>query len=179
MDVAFSMTKVTVELDFEGLIAAEQRPLEALARRLVFDAEEARDVVQASFVQAWAQRHALRATSSARAWLRQMVVHRSLSLLRRRRLWGTLAMLLRVEPEPLAPPDEGLETHAHRVRLARALESLSPKQSAAFSLRYLEGLSLDEVAEAMRTPRGTARVHLQRAVKALRAFGVLPAPEVP
>ena len=57
-------------VDFEGLVAAQRRGLEALARRLVWDAEEARDVVQAAMTQAWVQRGALKDAAAAAGWLR-------------------------------------------------------------------------------------------------------------
>ena len=67
-----------VALDFEALVSAQRRGFEALARRLVWDAEEAKDVFQAAMTQAWAQRetfsrcllylprpHALRSAATA------------------------------------------------------------------------------------------------------------------
>lgn len=161
-------------IDFEGLVGAQRRGLEALARRLVWDAEEAKDVVQAAMTQAWTQRASLKDPAAAPAWLRRIVVHRAMSHLRRRRVWKGFARLLLVEPEVVRPADDDLEQTEHRARLAEALERLAAKQATAFSLRYLEGLSIDEVADAMAIDRGTVRVHLQRAVKALRALGVLP-----
>jgi RNA polymerase sigma-70 factor (ECF subfamily) len=96
-----------------------------------------------------------------------------LSLLRRRKLWRLFAALTLVEPEPVARPDEELSKARHLLSLGEGLDALSPKQRAAFSLRYLEGLSLDDVAFAMKMNRGTVRVHVQRAVQKLRARGAL------
>ena len=53
------------------------------------------------------------------------------------------------------------------------LEKLPARQAMAFTLRYLESWSFDEVAESMAIDRGTVRVHVQRAVTALRAAGAL------
>ena len=161
----------------DALLAAERRRLWSLARRLVWDDEDARDVLQAALADAVERWPDLKDEGAARAWLRRIVVHRALSHLRRRRFWTVLSAVLRVDEEPLAPgPDEAVERRAHLQALARALDELSPRQAAAFSLRYLEGLTLDEVADALALPRGTARVHLQRAVTALREKGLLPGP---
>ncbi|MDX2013191.1 MAG: sigma-70 family RNA polymerase sigma factor [Myxococcaceae bacterium] len=172
-----SPTMATVRVDgfdFEGLVATQRRPLEALARRLVWDAEDAKDLVQAALVQAWQRRSTLKDAAAAPGWLRRIVVHRAMSHLRRRRLWLGLSRVLLVEPEVVETTGDDVERNQHHRRLALALEGLSTKQRAAFSLRYLEGLSLDEVADAMGIDRGTVRVHVQRAVKALREQGVLP-----
>ncbi len=148
--------------------------LERLARRLVWDAEEARDVVQAAFADALAARAGLASPAAEEAWLRRIVLNRALSHLRRRRLWRAVAAVLLVAEEPVAaPPEEDAERRAHQAALARALERRPARQAMAFTLRYLEGQSLDEVAEALGISRATVRVHLQRAVKALREEGVL------
>jgi len=158
---------------FDALVALETPRLQALARRLLWDDDEAKELVQAALAQAWLQRHTLRDAAAAPAWLKRIVVHRAMSVLRRRRVWSALSGMLGLEAAVAPPPSEALERKQHHAALARALESLPSRQAAAFTLRYLEGLPLDEVAEAMECGRGTVRVHVQRAVRALREKGVL------
>lgn len=156
-----------------ALLAARPR-LEALARRLVWDTEDARDVVQGALVEAIDRWSTLKDPAAAEGWLRRIVVNRAWSHLRRRRFWNTVgAVLLVSEEETAPPPDVAAEQAEHRRALGRALERLPARQAMAFSLRYLEGWSFDEVGDAMRIDRGTARVHVQRAVDALREAGVL------
>lgn len=164
---------IVVAAERGELLARERPRLEALARRLVWDPEEARDVVQSACVDAVSQWHTLRDEARVGAWLRQLVVNRAASHLRSRRVWSVVAKLFLVEPEPVPSVDESADQREHRARLGTALERLSTRQRVAFTLRYLEGFSLDEVAESMNIDRGTVRVHLQRAVKALRANGAL------
>ena len=156
-----------------AVLAAERPALERLARSLVWDDEEARDVVQAALVDAVARWGTLRDEGAAAAWLRRIVVHRAMSHLRRRRLWSAAATLFFVEPEPADPPDDSAGRREHLARLGAALDELPARQAAAFSLRYLEGLSIDEVADALGIGRGTVRGHLQRAVSTLRARGLI------
>ena len=160
--------------EFDGLVEAHPPAMLKLARRLVWDMEDARDVLQVALSDAWAQRAQLKDPVAAPAWLRRIVVHRAMSVLRRRRVWKAIGALLFVAPEAPAQPDDHAEQSAHLRALSAALADLSPKQNAAFTLRYLEGWSLDDVAAARDCGRGTARVHLQRAVSALRERGVLP-----
>jgi RNA polymerase sigma-70 factor (ECF subfamily) len=49
-----------------------------------------------------------------------------------------------------------------------ALEALPPKQRTAFILKNHQGLSIREIAEVMESAEGTVKVHLHRAVTALR-----------
>jgi RNA polymerase sigma-70 factor (ECF subfamily) len=53
-------------------------------------------------------------------------------------------------------------------RVGAALELLPPKQRTAFILKNHQGLSIKEIAETMETAEGTVKVHLHRAVTALR-----------
>ena len=156
-----------------ALNAARPR-LEALAGRLVWDSEEARDVVQGALVDALTRWETLRDEGAREGWLRRIVVNRAYSHLRRRRFWNALGAVLGVgEEEVVVAPDEALEQREHRARLLAELERLPARQSLAFTLRYLEGWTFDEVAGSMAIDRGTVRVHVQRAVTALRAKGVL------
>jgi RNA polymerase sigma-70 factor (ECF subfamily) len=164
---------VAVESRDAALVAARPQ-LEALARRLVWDTEEARDVVQGALVEALDHWSSVRDPAAVTGWLRRIVVNRAWSHLRRRRFWNVVGKVLLVKEEELAPgPEEAVEQREHRARLARALESLPARQAMAFSLRYLEGWSFDEVADAMNIDRGTVRIHVQRAVSALKEAGVL------
>ena len=144
----------------------------------MWDTEEARDVVQLALADAWARRASLKDSQAAERWLRRIVVHRAISVLRRRRLWRAVGGLFLVEPEPCVAPDEAADRSKHLRALGFALERLPARQATAFSLRYLEGLSFEELAEALGCQRGTARVHVQRAVTALRLQGMLPKSEV-
>lgn len=156
-----------------ALTAARPR-LEALARRLVWDSEEARDVVQGALVDALSRWDTVRDDSAREGWLRRIVVNRAFSHLRRRRFWNVVGAVLGVAEQDVAPaPDEVVEKKEHHARLLAALERLPARQSLAFTLRYLEGWSFEDVAGAMNIDRGTVRVHVQRAVTGLRAAGVL------
>ena len=62
---------------------------------------------------------------------------------------------------------EEFETQA---RLARAVKRLSPTQREVFSLRIAEGLSYREIAEAVGTTEGAARVHYHNAMRAVKEF---------
>lgn len=160
-------------LDRDALLASARPSLERLARRLVWDPHEAQDLVQSAVVDALSNWRPFTHPDEAEAWLRRLLTNRALSYLRRRRFWAVVDSLLRVEPPAPEAPDQAAERAAHLRALARAVEKLSPRQAAAFSLRYLEGLSLDQTAETLDMNRGTVRVHLQRAVASLRAKGVL------
>lgn len=158
----------------DATLTAARPVLEALARRLVWDSEEARDVVQGALLEAIDRWDSLRDPNAREGWLKRIVVNRAYSHLRRRRFWNVVGAMLRVAEVEVAPsPEDALERREHQARLAVALERLPARQQLAFTLRYLESWSFEEVAHSMGIDRGTVRVHVQRAVTALRAAGVL------
>jgi RNA polymerase sigma-70 factor (ECF subfamily) len=159
----------------EQVLSRARPKLEALARRLVWDGEEARDLVQSAFGHPHPGWPTNQFRVEAEAWLRRLVVNRALTHLRRRKLWQSLSSLVGFEPTEPASTEDLVEKRQHLARLAAGLSRLSVKQSTIFSLRYLEGLSLDEVADALEMNRGTVRVHLQRAVRRLAEWGLLGA----
>ncbi|QSQ15092.1 RNA polymerase sigma factor [Myxococcus landrumensis] len=154
---------------FDALLEAEQGALSRLARRLVWDGEEARDLVQASLADAYEKRHLLRDAKAGPAWLRRILVSRAMGHLRRRRVWGLIRESLNGGSALELSPEERFEGVERWRALGRAVRALPAQQATAFTLRYLEGLDLDSIAEAMGIGRGTVRIHLYRALKKLKA----------
>jgi RNA polymerase sigma-70 factor (ECF subfamily) len=64
--------------------------------------------------------------------------------------------------------DRALIAREQLQRTMAAVKSLSPQQRTVFHLRFIEELSLEEVAGAMGVEVGTVKSHLSRAVNALR-----------
>ena len=135
--------RASAALDFDALVAGEQAALLRLARRLVWDAEEARDFVQATLADAYEKRRALRDPQAGPAWLRRILVSRAMGLLRRKRMWNVLREVLDLGPAPQPSPEESFEGVERWQAFGRALRSLPTQQATAFTLRYLEGLDLD------------------------------------
>jgi RNA polymerase sigma-70 factor (ECF subfamily) len=173
MDDTSIEPRVRVALDFDALVAGEQASLLRLARRLVWDAEEARDLVQATLADAYEKRLSLRDPQAGPAWLRRILVSRAMSLLRRRQVWGLIREVLDLGPAPQPSPEESFAGAERWRAFGRALRTLPVQQATAFSLRYLEGLELDAIAEAMGIERGTVRIHLYRALQKLKAADAL------
>lgn len=161
-------------VDFGRLVAAEQAMLLRIACRLLRDPDEARDLVQSALADAWERLDTLRDPDAAAGWLRRILMTRALNHLRRRRLWRRLREVFGAGVQPLDPaghaptPDVGLARGQRLARIGAALGRLPARQEAAFTLRYVEGLGLDEVADALDVGRGTVKTHLHRALVALR-----------
>ncbi len=105
---------------------------------------------------------------------------RALNHLRRRRVWRRVREFFGAgdAPERAAPgpaPDALVMSARRLAAVAQSLDALPARQAAALTLRYLEGLGLEDVARAMGVGRGTVRTYLHRALSAMR--GALVEPE--
>jgi RNA polymerase sigma-70 factor (ECF subfamily) len=128
------------------------------------------DLVQDTFVRAFASLDSFRGESTLRTWL--FTIERRLMLDRRR------AERRSHETVPVEESDHVSEYGAldsliaeeaqEKVRLS--LEALSPTQREVFTLRVQQGLSYKEIAEAVGTTEGAARVHYHNAIRTVKEF---------
>lgn len=148
------------------------RHAQALARFAVSSGErnEVDELVQDTFVRAFNSLDGFRGDSSFRTWL--FTIERRL-LLDRRRAEKRRRDRVEVQEDDAATEYDALDsvvaTETEK-RVRRAVERLSPTQKEVFTLRVTEGLSYKEIAEAVGTTEGAARVHYHNAMRAVKEF---------
>ncbi len=131
---------------------------------------EAEELVQDTFVRAFGSLDTFRGDASLRTWL--FTIERRLILDRRRaeRRRGTDVELDASHAMTTHDPLDALVADESRERLRIAVERLSPTQREVFTLRVGEGLSYREIAEAVGTTEGAARVHYHNAMRTIKEF---------
>jgi RNA polymerase sigma factor (sigma-70 family) len=150
---------------FATLLDRWQVPLLHFVRELVGDAEEARDLTQDVFYDAWraaqsGQIDLSRDESTLRSWVFRAGYHRAMSALRRRRVirWEALESDDEGElplPDHAAPFEERVIEHA---TLAAALATLSASDAACLILIVVQGFTPAEVAAIVgKTPAAVAK----------------------
>ena len=131
---------------------------------------EVEEVVQDTFVRAFGSLESFRADSTLRTWL--FTIERRLILDRRRaerrRRDGATVDEADAATEFDALDELVAEEAESRVR--QAVDRLSRMQREVFLLRVNEGLSYKEIAEAVGTTEGAARVHYHNAMRAVKEF---------
>ena len=133
-----------------------------LAARMV-GRQQAADVSQQTFLQAFRELRQFKGRSAFNTWLYRLAVNESLQYLRRSRRWNYVSL-------DWEPSDEAnwSESMVQRELLEMALARIDPKLRALFLLREVDGLSYAEIAAATGTPAGTVGSRLNRARRALR-----------
>ena len=133
------------------------------------DRDEARDILQETYLQAFRKLDDYRGEAPLEVWLRSIALGRSLDWKRviLRRLKRSVPLdesSARVEADI-----QGVQFDSEGRALHRALAKLSPHQRAALLLREWEGRSFQEVATLLGCAESTARVHHTRAREHMRA----------
>ena len=164
------------------LIERKTTPLVNLAHRLIGDREEARDVVQLTFLRVWQHRDRYDGRFSPNTWLYRIATNLAIDLLRARRSRQQQAEPFRRHLFHLVEGRRHRElASVERRDVARIFEELAAgltdRQRAVFLLREVEGLSSREVAEILGCRESTVRNHLFTARKRLRAEVVERYPE--
>lgn len=153
------------------LLDAFGRELTGVAFLIVRDRADAEEIVMDTLITAWRRAGDLREDGALHAWLLRIATRHALSRRRRRRHATTPLELA----TPLVAPSSG-EPSADRLLIAEALDALPPKMRAAIALHHYAGLSVPQVAAAMRCSQNTAKSNLRDGMARLRAsFGVTPA----
>jgi RNA polymerase sigma-70 factor, ECF subfamily len=130
--------------------------------------EEVDELVQDTFVRAFAAIETFRADSSFRTWL--FTIERRL-MLDRRRSQRRRKDDTEIDEADAATGFDALDSIVADEtgrRIREAVARLSPMQRDVFTLRVSEGLSYKEIAEVLDTTEGAARVHYHNAVRVVR-----------
>lgn len=163
---------------FDLLVLKYQHRIVKLISRYVYDASEAQDVAQEAFLKAWKALPRFRGESAFYTWLYRIAINTAknhLVALSRRpvvtgadpqdpeqyELAGRLADT--DTPERLLLTDELGQT------ILRTIDELPDDLRTAILLREMDGLSYEEIAEAMDCPIGTVRSRIFRAREAVDA----------
>ena len=145
---------------FETLYRRYRDWVHRLAWRCTGNEQDALDVLQETFIYLLKKLPGLQLTASMTTFLYPVVKHLSLNLRRRRRPETDEEILLAI-PAPAVTP-------APRAELAAALAGLSQEQREVVLMRFLDDMSLDEIAVALDVPTGTIKSRLHRAMETLR-----------
>ena len=166
---------------FEMLVIKYQRRLERLIGRMVRDADLVQDIAQESFIRAYRALPQFRGDSAFYTWLYRIAVNtakKALVDLKRDPLVSesTLAGANDDDDETYRGHRELIDYATPEALLASkeiaqtenaAIEALSADLRQAITLREIEGLSYEEIAEMMNCPIGTVRSRIFRAREAI------------
>jgi len=163
---------------FELLVERHQHRAYRVAWSILGDADEAKDLSQEAFLRLLEKAGSFDGRSRFTTWFHRLLVNLCLDRRRQQRGWlsrifrpqaGADALdVLDAEPAPVEDPGDAIDRKRTMSLVWRAAERLSVQQRAALVLQVEEDLSTAEIASVLGCSESTVRVHLHRAVSALR-----------
>ena len=149
------------------------RSLYSLVLHLLKDPDEAEDVVEETFWQAWKKADSYEPSKGAvSTWLLTIGRRKALDRLRAKRRSGadTVSGDFSFADLPSTAPDPSMEVEGAELReqVRNALSELPDEQREVLELGYFSGLSQSEIAEATGQPLGTVKTRMRLAMQKLR-----------
>jgi RNA polymerase sigma-70 factor, ECF subfamily len=156
---------------FRLLLERESPQVIAICRRILSDADEAEDVAQEAFLQAYRRLATFRGDGAFGAWVTRIALRQAFARLATRRGDEPLdpeSELELAERQPSDDPELAALNKEHRVAIREAVAALPPAQREVVALRFFGSLSLEEIARSTGQPLGTVKSRLHRAMASLR-----------
>jgi RNA polymerase sigma-70 factor (ECF subfamily) len=161
---------------FNQLILRWERPIYALAYRVIGREEDARDVCQETFLRAFRALPGFRGQAKFSSWLYRIALNLCRDWIRRERRAVELQPLEGLDLATLGGGGEGdtasVEDVVVRRQLGRAVEramaTLPPEQRTAIVLKEYHGLTFQEIADLQGVPLSTVKTRLYQGLHVLR-----------
>jgi RNA polymerase sigma-70 factor (ECF subfamily) len=155
---------------FEELVLKYQREVYGLACRIISDPEEAKDMTQQAFLQAFVHIKSFRQDAQFRTWLFRIAINQCYNYLKSRKKFGDPVDMDTMVLVGNESPESDLVSQDNRQRLYAALEKLPAKQRAVITLKVEQGLSYQEISRVLGGTAGAARVNYCQALKTLKKY---------
>ena len=160
---------------FNELILRWERPIYALAYRVIGREEDARDVCQETFLRAFRALPGFKGQAKFSSWLYRIALNLCRDWIRRQRRAPTLQIPEGVEPTELAGelgPAESIEDLVSRRELSAVVEEamalLPEEQRTAIILKEYHGMTFQEIADLQGCPLSTVKTRLYQGLSVLR-----------
>ncbi len=168
--------------DFDALVLTEQRRIYRVLLAMLRDPDAADSLTQECFLKAYQHRKRFRGECSIQTWLMRIAVNLARDHVKSRRwqFWrelfssppGSEETIEQDDPleqaDPHASPERSLLARERLTHVSAAVDDLPNQQRAVFVLRFLEEMSIEEIAQATSLRSGTVKAHLFRALSTVR-----------
>ena len=164
---------------FETLVLEYEKNVYNIALRMTGNSEDAADMTQEAFIKAYNSLQSFRGDSKFSVWLYRIVSNVCLDFLRSKNRRPTVSLSVEDDDgedaqldvaDESQSPDLLLDRKLTRDSVRRGLDSLPPDYRQILLLREIQGLSYDEIAQALSLEVGTVKSRIFRARKRLCTF---------
>lgn len=166
------------ESAFEALVTENEKRIYNLCRRLTGNQEDAAELTQEAFLNAWRGLGRFQGESSFSTWLYRLATNACIDFLRKEKRRQSLSMTVSLDDEEEArqvelpderyAPEGALERTEARRAVAEGMERLTLEHRQVLVMREIHGLSYAEIGQVLGLEEGTVKSRIARARGALR-----------
>jgi RNA polymerase sigma-70 factor (ECF subfamily) len=164
---------------FRVLVERHGRSLYHVAYRMTGSEQDSEEIVQETFLRAYKALERFEMRANFGTWIYRIAVNRTLDFLSTKKAQMQNPYLITDEPDPEnsraiqieAPqpgPDRLLASAEMKAKMTQALGLLTPVERVAFTMRHMEGRSVDEISQTLKVKTSAAKNTIFRAVRKLR-----------
>jgi len=159
------------ESGFRKLMQKYQERLYWHIRRMVFEHDDANDVIQNTFVKVFRSIDRFEGKSQLYTWLYRIATNEAITFLNKKKKKSTSS----IDNEELnlsnqLKADEYFDGDEAQRRLQQALTILPEKQRLVFNMRYFDEMSYQEISEVLDTSVGALKASYHHAVKKIEGY---------
>lgn len=147
----------------EHFYNAYRNSVYSLCWRMVGNADDAEDAMQAAFAQAFRAVSGFRGDCSAKTWVYRIAVNEALVLVRRRKTSAS-------DADGTTFVSDSSVALVRNMAVESALASIRPAHRAILVLRYWEGLAYDEIGQVLSLSMSAVKMRIKRAKDEFRQF---------
>ena len=175
LDLVYRVQKEDDLKAYELLVKRYEKEAFGLAYTLVGDREDARDILQDSFLNCYRSIKAFRGESTFRTYFFRILVNRCKDAQRKKSIWGRVFLWRVPEGEEEMPEAVTFKTPSHEMaqselgrKIERVMKELPWRQRTVFALKFIDGMKIREIAALTDLSPGTVKAHLFHAVSKMR-----------
>ena len=139
-------------------------------RRMVFNHDDANDIMQNVFLKAWSNIDNFRGSAKLSTWLYKIAINESITFINKERARNEASadddsfLLNNIEADPYFDGDEVQK------KLQRAINSLPEKQRLVFNMRYYDEMKYEDISEILGTSVGALKASYHHALKKIESL---------
>ena len=156
---------------FTKVVEAYSEKLYWLIRKMVLSHDDANDILQNTFLKAWANLDQFRGEAKVFTWIYKIALNESIIFLNRQRAINQISldetdafMLERLQG------DEYFDGDALQLKFEEAILTLPEKQRIVFVMKYKEDMKYEDISEILGTSVGALKASYHHAIKKIEAF---------
>jgi RNA polymerase sigma factor (sigma-70 family) len=162
----------TYEKGFRLLMTTYQEPLYRHVRRMVFDHDDANDVIQNTFIKVYRNVERFEGKSKLYTWLYRIATNEAITFLnsRQRRDTDTLDNPDHAHVANSLRADAFFDGDEVQIKLVQAIALLPDKQRLVFNMRYYEEMPYEDMSNVLGTSVGALKASYFHAVRKIEGF---------